>query len=538
MDRRAGRIAALAGALTLAVAPALASPTKIALPRSPSPLPSVAGLTASGGTPGAVAGLSPEALAAIHALDDLSLAIRTGQTGDAAQRLRLILASPGYLELPPQLRHIGYAMLAQLDLRDHQLDEAQAMIVQATDLAGATAAEWELQVNIALTRNDERGAIVALTTLARDFPTTVPSLQDPVIGGIMARSAVLPDGAELRFKLGQALIAANWTLKDPLNDASRFIVDQVVLLIEHGDLAGARGIIGLIDEPTAMIGPRADKRFDPIRATNPEAFDLQALAEHRLAVVTALAAKSPTLLAGIAHQAASLVALGRYAEALRLLDLTLAKAQPAGAAASPFTDVDAQLGVIQSLRARALAGLGRYDEALAQMTEAASRPEGGNGAVTRRLELAQLQLQMGRPKDALASLDAIVTTDLTLTGRTTVEGVKTCAEAAAGDAVATQASLALVRAYHQVAPTSLRDALACTGDMQGAAQALIGMLNDPDQRLAALTWVQTLKSPPAPPGPHPNALDLRAALIARPEVQAAIDKVGRVEAAPLYTSYF
>ncbi len=535
MDRRAGRIAALAGALTLAVAPALASPTRIPLPRSP--LPSVAGLPPGAVTP-AVAGLSPEAQAAIHALDDVSLAIRTGQGGDAAQRLRLILASPGYIELPPQLRHIGYAMLAQLDLRERRLDEAQAMIVQATDLAGATAAEWELEVNIALTRRDERAAIVALTTLARDFPASVPSLEDRVIAGIMARSVLLPDGPDLRFKLGQALIAANWTLKDPLNDGSRFIVDQVVLLIDRGDLAGARGIIGLIDEPAAMVGPRADKRFDPIRATNPQAFDLQALAERRLATVTALAAKSPTLLAAVAHQAACLVVLGRYAEALRLLDPALAKAQPADGGASPFTDTDDQLGAVQTLRARVLAGLGRYDEALAQLTQAATRPESGHGNVTQRLDLAQLQLQMGRPKETLASLDAIAATALTLTGRTNVEGLKTCAEAAAGDAVATQASLAFVRAYHQAAPAALRDALACTGDLQGAAQVLIGLLNDPDQRLAALTWVQTLKQPPAPPGPHPSVFDLRAALIARPEVKAAIDKVGRVEAAPLYTSYF
>src|SRR5665213_4171080 len=105
-------------------------------------------------------------------------------------------------------------MLAQIDLGDRRLDEAQAMIVQATDLAGATATEWEVQVNIALARRDDRGAIVALTSLAHDFPAAVPTLADPIIGGIMARAGVLPDGPDLTFKLGQALIAANWTLKD------------------------------------------------------------------------------------------------------------------------------------------------------------------------------------------------------------------------------------------------------------------------------------------------------------------------------------
>ena len=72
-------------------------------------------------------------------------------------------------------------------------DEAQAMLVQATALAGAMAVEWELQVNIALARRDDRGAIVALTRLAQDFPAAVPTLADPIIGGIMNRAAVLPD---------------------------------------------------------------------------------------------------------------------------------------------------------------------------------------------------------------------------------------------------------------------------------------------------------------------------------------------------------
>jgi tetratricopeptide (TPR) repeat protein len=536
MDRRAGWIAALAGAVTLAACPALASPTRIPLPRGPSllpPAPTSRSITSVDGAP-----LSPAARAAIRALDEVSLAVRTGKTGDAAQRLRLVVASPGFMELPPQLRHIGYAMLAQIDLRDSRLDEAQAMIVQATDLAGAMAVEWELQVNIALARRDDRGAIVALTRLAQDFPAAVPTLADPIIGGIMNRAAVLPDGPDLTFKLGQALIAANWTLKDPFADASRYVVEQMVLLIVRGDLAGARGIIGAVGEPVAMIGPRADKRFDPIKASNPDAFDLKALTERRLASITAAAAAAPTRLAGVRAQATALLELGRYAEALRLLDPALAKAQPAGGGASPYTDVGDELGTSLTLRARALAGLGRYDEALAQMVQAASLPEAGHANVTQRMDLSQLQLQMGRPKDALASLDAIAPTDLTLTGRTNVQGLRVCAEVAAGDAVATQAALAFVRAYHQSAPNAFRDALACTGDMDGAARVLIALLNDPDQRLAALAWAQTLKLPPAPPGPHPNALDRRAALVARPDVKAAIDKVGRVESLPLYTSYF
>ena len=366
----------------------------------------------------------------------------------------------------------------------------------------------------------------------------------------MNRAAVLPDGPDLTFKLGQALIAANWTLKDPFADASRYVVEQMVLLIDRDDLAGARGIVGAVGEPVGMIGPRADKRFDPIKASNPDAFDLKALAEKRLASITAAAAAAPTRLAGarlvalerdpagVRAQATALLELGRYAEALRLLDSALAKAQPAGGGASPYTDVADELGTSLALRARALAGLGRYDEALAQMVQAASLPEAGHANVTQRMDLTQLQLQMGRPKDALASLDAIAPTDLTLTGRTNVQGLRVCAEVAAGDAVATQAALAFVRAYRQSAPNAFRDALACTGDMDDAAQVQIALLNDPDQRLPALAWAQTLKLPPAPPGSHPNALDRRAALIARPDVKAAIDKVGRVETAPLYTSYF
>jgi hypothetical protein len=74
--------------------------------------------------------------------------------------------------------------------------------------------------------------------------------------------------------------------------------------------------------------------------------------------------------------------------------------------------------------------------------------------------------------------------------------------------------------------------------MDGAARIVIELLNDPERRLGALAWAQTRKLPPAPPGPRPNSEDRRQALVARPDVRAAIDKVGRIEDAPLYFSYF
>ena len=540
MYRRMARAGMLIGSIALA-GPALSSPTA---PLPISAAPPVAAVPAPRPTSGApltaadIAKLSPSAQGALRDLADISVQVRNGQNEEAAARLRILLPTPGYAELPPQFAHLGFTLLANLDARAGRLDEALTVIQHATSSSGATAVDWQEQMLIALSRHDMALAAASLTVMAQKFPASLAGLQDGIVLGVYGGAGILPNAGETQFQLAQALIAANWRPTAPFNDASAFIVDQAARLIDRGDLAGARGIIGQVDEPAPMIGARADKRFAPLIATDPAAFDLEALGARRLARIDAAAAASPGLVAGVEVKASSLMAFGKFDEALHLLDDALAKAQPADGGPSSYVDAQGQLASIMALRARALAGLGRYDEALEQMNRAATRPEAGHINVTQRIALARLQIEMGKPKDALATLDALAPSDTTEAGRLQIESLRVCADAHLADKTAQQAAYDWVLAHKDLDPSSLVDAAACAGDMETASRALIGMLEDHERRLSTLAWTQDLRKPPPPPGPHPNVDDRREALIARPEVRAEINKVGRIDAVPLYRGFF
>ena len=302
----------------------------------------------------------------------------------------------------------------------------------------------------------------------------------------------------------QALLAANWKPHDAFDDASPMIVEHAVQLIDRGDLAGARGIIGLVDEAPPMLGARADKRFAPLLATDPAAFDLEALGARKMAKIEAATAGAPGLLAGVNEKASALVNFGHFDAALKLLDEALAKAQPTDGTASAYVDAQAELAATLATRARALAGLGRYDEALATLTRAASRPEAGHINVTQRVALAQLQVAMGKAKERSTPSTPSSPSDLTPAARCAIAGVRVCAETAAGDTAAARAALDVVRARRDVAPNAFVEASLCADDMDAAAAAVIAQLDSPQRRLAILAWAQTLKLPPAPPGPPPQ----------------------------------
>jgi hypothetical protein len=70
--------------------------------------------------------------------------------------------------------------------------------------------------------------------------------------------------------------------------------------------------------------------------------------------------------------------------------------------------------------------------------------------------------------------------------------------------------------------------LLCAGDQDGAAARMIARLDDPESRADALVELQDYL-PPAHPTAFRRAADARrAALKARPDVQAAVNRWGRI----------
>jgi hypothetical protein len=135
---------------------------------------------------------------------------------------------------------------------------------------------------------------------------------------------------------------------------------------------------------------------------------------------------------------------------------------------------------------------------------------------------------LGRPKEALSAIGSI-RTDTSPYGASAMEVIRLDAAVQLGDSKQAGRSLRFLRTHRADSHSDYEYALIVTNQPDRAAQELIAQLLDPEGRQDALVFVQTY----APSTGTPRELDLDArqrAVIARRDVQAAIQKVGRVEA--------
>jgi hypothetical protein len=155
-----------------------------------------------------------------------------------------------------------------------------------------------------------------------------------------------------------------------------------------------------------------------------------------------------------------------------------------------------------------------------------SAGEGGDNVST-SIDLGSLYCDLGRPHDAIAAINGIADKPSAF-GLMAMESVRLEAAVQLGDSAAAARSLNYLRLHRADAPAIYRYSLIVSNQLNAAAKLLIAQLRDPNQRIEALQEVQDYAEPPAPDW----ALEMRArehSVIARPEVQAAIRKLGRVE---------
>ena len=114
-------------------------------------------------------------------------------------------------------------------------------------------------------------------------------------------------------------------------------------------------------------------------------------------------------------------------------------------------------------------------------------------------------------------------------GASAMEMLRLDAAVQMADSKQAESSLRFLRAHRADSPYDYEYALVLMNQPDRAAQELIAQLRDPDERQNALLFVQSY--PPAMGTPRELDFDARQrAVIARRDVQAAIRKVGRVEA--------
>jgi tetratricopeptide (TPR) repeat protein len=264
-----------------------------------------------------------------------------------------------------------------------------------------------------------------------------------------------------------------------------------------------------------LISLLVDKRFDRIRLAHPEQFDVAALWSKQLEAARAAVKESPRSVPAVRELLRVLWHGNRYDEMLALASDALKRGPEAFADSKEFAWVAED-------RADALEGLDRWDAALEQRRDT----EKGSQDVGILLNLADLYVELDRPKEALALLEGIG--EASDYGRMAEQSVRHRAALEMGDREAAERALNWMRDHRKDAPTILLRELCRQGELEEASTEARAQLQSPTLRSGLLERLQEYTGGTSTPRMREWSARWKA-VFARPEVKAAIDEVGRVE---------
>ncbi len=311
-------------------------------------------------------------------------------------------------------------------------------------------------------------------------------------------------------------------------DLTRWWRDLALLQLERGDSDKARATTAQVTDPYSLISMRADNRFATVRQYLP---DINTDVAQQIRAMRGVIAGKPDELEPVLQLGELLLTSSRFDEALQLMDGVIATVNgPKGPKA--YVDYDTMYAWILDTRSRALLCLGRWDEAVAQLLSATHLPEVQGDNVSQVINLADLYNDLGRPRDARAALSALRSTDMSPIGRMqeTIELIASADEL--GDQAEVERQLAYARDHRDDSPAGYEQALISANRLDEAARVLIGRLQDPSERIDALMQVQDYKAYPLPSRAQKIRLRWQS-VVQRPDVRAAIDRVGNVGSYPM-----
>jgi len=328
----------------------------------------------------------------------------------------------------------------------------------------------------------------------------------------------------------EALYRAQW--KYPTGDEpSVYWLRLRYERVRAGDLDGAAEVATKITNPKDRLVLQLDRRFQPLKAANEDAKSLLATGEANLAVLRQRAEAQPRSLDAINQIGAALVDLGRSEEALMLADQTVARLKAADS--SPFDDVEQEKVWTLNLRSQALLDVGRIDEAVQQLEDAIALTERGHSTVSQVINLAQLYVRLGEADKAEAVIMQVGSTSDY--GQAQVLYVSAYVALLRGDRERYLNVVADLEKLIEVAPRAWLSVQLRAGENDAVAARLVQWLGDPDPARVWCALGLLAADTPAMPG-LPATEQQRAQLAAirqRPEIIAAVAKVGRLLTYPL-----
>ena len=449
-----------------------------------------------------------------------------GDRAGAARVLDEVTRDPGFDAQPATDRRLAWSVLARVDMSAQRYDRASERLRRAITAADDDPDVWYWLAISEHNRSRHEPAAEAFTELAERWPELLVNIDASEVYRLQAK---LPEGSRDKLDFLQTLFDAKWD--DPGGDASFLWYHLVRMRLERGEVDAARVVARRIVQPSAIIAMRSDRRFDPIVDREAWVFNPARAAERAVEALRAKAGGRPDDLDAKVQLTYALLAAGDHAGTIRLVDAafdvpTQERDDDAG------SRQEAQAWLLNN-RAVALYRLGRMQEALADMERARRLANTRGPNISQTLNLGELHCVSGRAEDARRMADAIEGGGISEYGRMFQARVRLCAAWLQQDAKGMQRAFEAIRKGRSHAETIHLDALVMLDRQDEAARVLIGLLDSPKERAAILEAVQQYREIE----PTPTLARLRAqrdALLARDDVKAAIDRVGRRERYDLY----
>jgi hypothetical protein len=461
-------------------------------------------------------------------------ALMADKYAEAGEALEAAMELEGFGRLPAAVQHQALLIASFAASGREDYLAAHEYMMAATEFDEADAAQWLLRARYAAAVEAWPDAGLSITTVARRWSGEVAKEENrEFLGQVAARLSRDDRHRREYLDLLAALFDAKYTGEFGIQPDG-FWEDLVLAALEKGDQARARLYAGRIENTDTLLRMRIDKRFDPIVRADARRFDIANAMKRRSRWLARVVKDEPRSLQAFVQYGYALLAEGRYAELLQQSDVILRRIANSPAKSPPYDDLDDSLNWLYNHKAAALRALGRWEEAIAVMEIGRVKRERGSDNVSQAINLGFHYNDLGHAQKAL---DALADIDwaraLSPYGRMQLQHVRYRAYLQLGNHAEADNVLAYLREHHDDAADTWLQVLLDSGDEDGAAAQLMSELRDSSKRSTALALVQDYELPPALPRIQ-ESRDRWKALLARADVTAAITEVGRREKQPVF----
>lgn len=453
--------------------------------------------------------------------------LQGGDIAGAMTRLDAVVAQREFKDFEPDAQYSLITLQAAGAYALGEFPKALRLYRRLTDIRPDDPAAWFGRVSAAHGAGDAAETASSVIRMAGQGDESFGQLGDDFIRHLAGVSVLkAANGRVLQGRLIDALFQRGWD-----EDASTLWTLRAAQLLDDGEEERAAAYVAKVSSARSRLAMSVDRRFDRLRAANPDTFDVTAALHTELTEARQAAEAQDAALNLVTTYSWALIDRGRFEDALAAIET----AMPGGPGVK---DTDAEpdpndLIWAMDVRSRILVHLGRTEEALTQLRRAARRPENGGLNVSHAINLGGLYVDIDRPADGLDAVGDLEDPLLAPYGLMQLNQVRACANHALGRDLETKVAVAYLTAHKDDDPSALETVAACTGDQTAAARALIARLDAPDLRMAALSEVQTyMPARHLTPGAE-RARAFREILLARPDVRTAIDRHGRIESWPV-----